>query len=101
MYITLSVVRTTLLVVTLSVINIYVVGCRDLLSRLYALLYEGISMTKFNNLKVKRVESNLKYTESKLVKKKNTVKGHYHLGITQKKATRKEASRKKGVRKEA
>ena len=70
MYITLSVVRTTLLVVTLSVINIYVVGCRDLLSRLYALLYEGISMTKFNNLKVKRVESNLKYTESKLVKKK-------------------------------
>ena len=33
-------------------------------------IYEGISMTKFNNLKVKRVESNLKYTESKLVKKK-------------------------------
>ena len=30
--------------------------------------YEGISMTKFNNLKVKRVKSNLKYTESKLVK---------------------------------
>ena len=28
-------------------------------------------MTKFNNLKVKRVKSNLKYTESKLVKKKN------------------------------
>ena len=27
-------------------------------------------MTKFNNLKVKRVKSNLKYTESKLVKKK-------------------------------
>ena len=32
-------------------------------------------MTKFNNLKVKRVQSNLKYTESKLVKKKTTVKG--------------------------
>ena len=29
-------------------------------------------MTKFNNLKVKRVKSNLKYTESKLVKKKKT-----------------------------
>ena len=27
-------------------------------------------MTKFNNLKVKRVKSNLKYTESKLVKKR-------------------------------
>ena len=26
-------------------------------------------MTKFNNLKVKRVKSNLKHTESKLVKK--------------------------------
>ena len=26
-------------------------------------------MTKFNNLKVERVKSNLKYTESKLVKK--------------------------------
>ena len=32
--------------------------------------YEGISMTKFNNLKVKRVKSNLKYTESKLVKER-------------------------------
>ena len=34
-------------------------------------------MTKFNNLKVKRVKSNLKYTQSKLVKKKKktTVKG--------------------------
>ena len=32
-------------------------------------------MTKFNNLKVKRVKSNLKYTKSKLVKKKTTVKG--------------------------
>ena len=32
--------------------------------------YEGISMTKFNNLKVKSVQSILKYTESKLVKKK-------------------------------
>ena len=29
-------------------------------------------MTKFSNLKVKRVRSNLKYTESKLVKKKET-----------------------------
>ena len=27
-------------------------------------------MTKFNNLKVKRVKSNLKYTESELVKQK-------------------------------
>ena len=33
-------------------------------------MYEGISMTKFNNLKVKRVKSNLKYTESKLVKER-------------------------------
>ena len=32
--------------------------------------YEGISMTKFNNLKVKRVRSNLKYTDSKLVKQR-------------------------------
>ena len=31
--------------------------------------YEGISMTKFNNPKVKRVKSNLKLTKSKLVKK--------------------------------
>ena len=31
---------------------------------------EGISMAKFNNLRVKRVKSNLKYTESKLAKKK-------------------------------
>ena len=50
-------------------------------------------MTKFNNLKVKRVKSNLKYTESKLVKKKTTVKGRNTkkatiiLGITQKKAS--------------
>ena len=48
-------------------------------------------MTKFNNLKVKRVKSNLKYTESKLVKKdhgkrKKYQKSHYHTGITQKKA---------------
>ena len=28
-------------------------------------------MTIFNNLKVKRVKSNLKYTKSKLVKKKD------------------------------
>ena len=34
--------------------------------------YEGLSMS---NLKVKRVKSNLKYTESKLVKKKAMVKG--------------------------
>ena len=32
-------------------------------------------MTEFSNLKVKRVKSNLKYTESKLVKKKAMVKG--------------------------
>ena len=32
-------------------------------------------MTKFNDLKVKRVKSNLKYTESKLVKKKAKLKG--------------------------
>ena len=50
-------------------------------------------MTKFNNLKVKRVKSNLKYTESKLVKKKTMVKGRNTkkatiiLGITQKKAS--------------
>ena len=31
-------------------------------------------MTKFNDLKVKRVKSNLKYTASKLVKKKDHVK---------------------------
>ena len=37
--------------------------------------YEGISMAKFNNLRVKRVKSNLKYTESKLAKKKTTLKG--------------------------
>ena len=30
--------------------------------------YEGISMTKFNEVKVKRVKSNPKYTELKLVK---------------------------------
>ena len=34
--------------------------------------YEGLSMS---NLKVKRVKSNLKYTESKLVEKKAMVKG--------------------------
>ena len=52
-------------------------------------------MTKFNDLKVKRVKSNLKYTESKLVKKKkttvkgrNTKKATIILGITQKKASR-------------
>ena len=31
-------------------------------------------MTKFSNLKVKRVRSNLKHTESKLVKKKDHAK---------------------------
>ena len=56
--------------------------------------YEGISMTKFNNLKVKRVKSNLKYTESKLVKndhgkRKKYWKSHYHIGITQKGITQK------------
>ena len=29
-------------------------------------------MTKFNNLKLKRAKSNLKYTESKFAKKKKT-----------------------------
>ena len=37
--------------------------------------YDGISMAKFNNLKVKWVKSNLKYTESKLVKKRPLEKG--------------------------
>ena len=32
--------------------------------------YEVISMTKFNNLRVKRAKSNVKYTESKLAKKR-------------------------------
>ena len=32
--------------------------------------YEGISITKFSNLNLKRVKSNLKYTESKLVKER-------------------------------
>ena len=32
-------------------------------------------MTKFNNIKAKSVKSNLKYTKSKLVKKKTTLKG--------------------------
>ena len=36
----------------------------------YYEIYEGICLTKFNALKVKRVKSNLKYTESKLVKKR-------------------------------
>ena len=45
-------------------------------------IYEGISMKKFNNLKVKRVKSNLKYTESKLVKKKTTVKGRNSKKVT-------------------
>ena len=33
--------------------------------------YEGISMTKFSNLKLKRVKSNVKYTESKLAKERS------------------------------
>ena len=50
-------------------------------------------MTKFNNLKVQRFKSNLKNTESKLVKndhakRKKYLKSHYHIGITQKKASR-------------
>ena len=46
-------------------------------------------MTKFNNLKVKRVKSNLKYTESKLAKKDHVIlqkplsyKYHAEKGIT-------------------
>ena len=37
-------------------------------------IYEGISMTKFSNIRVERVKSNLKYTESKLVNKMTTLK---------------------------
>ena len=37
-------------------------------------IYESISMTKFNNIRVKRVKSNLKYTDSNLVNKKTTLK---------------------------
>ena len=48
-------------------------------------------MTKFNNLKVKRVKSNLKYTKSKLVEKdhgkRKYLKSRYRIGITQKKAS--------------
>ena len=81
-------------------------------------------MTKFNNLKGEGVKSNLKYTESKLVKKKKPmVKGrntkkplsyryHAEKGITVKvitlrkepthrKASRKEPTSKKATRKEA
>ena len=47
-------------------------------------------MTKFSNLKVKRVRSNLKHTESKLVKKKTTLKGR-----NAKKATIIQVSRRK------
>ena len=47
-------------------------------------------MTKFNNIKVKRVKSNLKYTVSKLVKKKTTEKGR-----NTKKATMIQVSRRK------
>ena len=61
-------------------------------------------MKKFNNIKVKRFNSHLKYIVSKLVKKRQRKK-HYNTGITQKKAirkktSRKEATRKKTVRKE-
>ena len=41
-------------------------------------------MTKFNNLKVKRAKSNLKYTESKFAKKKKKTTGE---GRNTKKAT--------------
>ena len=64
-------------------------------------------MTKFNNLKVKRVKSNLKYTESKLVKKKTTVKGRNSKKVTiiwvshRKRQHAKRHHAKKGVRKEA
>ena len=77
-------------------------------------------MTKFNNLKVKRVKSNLKYTESKLVKKRPhqneeilkkklsyryhaekgitakgiTLKGNTQRGITQKANTQKGITQK-------
>ena len=42
-------------------------------------------MKKFNNLKVERLKSNLKYTELKLVKKRQRqkeemLKNHYHVG---------------------
>ena len=63
-------------------------------------------MTKFNNLKVKRVKSNLKYTESKLVKK-NPVKGRNSKKVTitwvshRKRQHAKRHHAKKGVRKEA
>ena len=59
-----------------------------------------MSMTKFNNLRVKRVKSNLVYTESKLVKKtttvkgRNTKKGNYHIGVTQKGITQRENTQK-------
>ena len=57
-------------------------------------------MTKFNDLKVKRGKSNLKYTESKLVKKRPlsyryhaekgiTLKGNTQKGITQRGNTQK------------
>ena len=77
-------------------------------------------MTKLSNLKVKRVKSNLKYTESKLIKKDHvkrkkklkkplsyryhvekgiTLKGNTQRGITQRgntqKASRKESTHKK------
>ena len=46
------------------------------INRLFlAEVYEGISMIKFNSIKMKRVESKLKYTVSKLVKKKTMGKG--------------------------
>ena len=41
----------------------------------FSLIECSLFITIFNNLKVKSVKSNLKYTKSKLVKKKTTVKG--------------------------
>ena len=99
---------------------ILMVNCCSLASEV-VFLYGAISMTKFNNLKVKRVKSNLKYTESKLVKKYHskrkiyqkshhlsyryhagiTLKGNTHRGITQRasqKAKRHHAKRKHAKR---
>ena len=84
-------------------------------SRYYG--YEDISTTKFNNLKVKRVKSNLKYTESKLVNKATeegrntkkatiiqvsrrksiTLKGNTQRGITQRGNTQKGITQKRSA----
>ena len=57
-------------------VALLIVHCCSLASEV-VFLYGGISMTKFNNLKVKRVQSNLKYTESKLVKKYHSKRKKY------------------------